>query len=47
MKTLGPIAAITGSDPDAPPERLRLGKAGTLARLALIGVVLAARIRVR
>src|SRR5437868_533953 len=44
MKTLGPIAATTGSDPDAPPEieRPRLGKAGTLARLALIGVALAA-----
>src|SRR5438105_13913156 len=44
MKTLGPIASTTGSDPDAPPEiePPRLGKASTLARLALIGVALAA-----
>ena len=44
MKTLGPIAGTTGSDPAALPEiePPRLGKASTLARLALIGVALAA-----
>jgi catalase len=44
MKTLRSIAATTGRDPDGLPEiePPRLGKAGTLARLALIGVALAA-----
>src|SRR5216684_2992430 len=44
MKTLGPITIVTANDPKAPAEaeRPRLGKAGTLARFALIGVALAA-----
>jgi catalase len=44
MKTLGPAAVITANDLEAPAvaERRPLGKASVLARLALIGVALAA-----
>src|SRR5713226_7057698 len=44
MKILGPNAVITANDPTAPAEaeRPRLDRARTLARLALIGVALAA-----
>jgi catalase len=43
MRTLGPIADITPNDPKAPPQAALppLGKASTLARLAVIGLTLA------
>ncbi|HTU17390.1 MAG TPA: hypothetical protein VMG10_04950 [Gemmataceae bacterium] len=44
MKTIGPSAVITANDPKVPAEaaRPRLGKVNALARLAVIGVTLAA-----
>jgi len=44
MKTIGPSAVITANDPKVPAEaaRPRLGKVNALARLAVIGVALAA-----
>ena len=46
MKTNGPIAVIAANEPKAPAEVARppLGKASTLARFALICVVLAATV---